>query len=205
MRRRSMRGPTSFARLAAACAICMVAMQSASALSPSGEVMAVIQATSASGPGGARTLSTTGPVYSGDRIKTGKAGEAQIRFIDDTRLVVGASSSIVIDKYVFNPDKTVAQVGLQFTKGTLRFITGSGPKRGPILLSRRRRRWVSAEQGSTSRSADRSAPALSSSTARSRCAVVVPGAAQSSEADAEQWLRPTARLVRPVLRRTRRP
>ncbi len=97
--------------------------------------MAVIQATSASGPGGARTLSTTGPVYSGDRIKTGKAGEAQIRFIDDTRLVVGASSSIVIDKYVFNPDKTVAQVGLQFTKGTLRFITGSGPKRAYSIVT----------------------------------------------------------------------
>jgi hypothetical protein len=99
------------------------------ALSPSGEALAVIQATSVTGPGGSRTLSAAKPIYSGDRIKTGTIGEAQIRFLDDTKLVVGPNSSMVIDKFVFNPDKTLAGVTMQMTKGAFRFITGTGPKK----------------------------------------------------------------------------
>jgi len=99
------------------------------ALSPSGEALAVVQATSVTGPGGSRTLSAAKPIYSGDRIKTGTIGEAQIRFLDDTKLVVGPNSSIVIDKFIFNPDKTLAGVTMQMTKGAFRFITGTGPKK----------------------------------------------------------------------------
>lgn len=100
----------------------------AHALTPSGQAVAVIQATSASGPGGSRTLAASKPVYSGDRINTGGSGEAQIVFADNTRLVVGPNSSIVIDKYVYNPGSG-AQVSMQLAKGAFRFISGSGSKR----------------------------------------------------------------------------
>jgi hypothetical protein len=102
---------------------------SAEALSPSGEALAVVQSTSVSGPGGSRVLGVSKPIYSGDRINTGQKGEAQILFLDNTKLVVGPNSAIVIDKFVYNPDKTLASVGLQMTKGAFRFITGNGPKR----------------------------------------------------------------------------
>jgi hypothetical protein len=105
------------------------------ALSPSGEALAVVQATSATGPGGSRTLAPAKPIYSGDRIKTGNVGEAQIRFLDNTKLVVGPNSSIVIDKFVFNPDKTLAGVSLQMTKGAFRFITGTGPKKAYTITT----------------------------------------------------------------------
>lgn len=101
----------------------------AHALTPSGKAVAVIQATSASGPGGSRTLAAAKPVYSGDRIKTGGSGEAQIVFGDNTRLVVGPNSSIVIDKYVYNPGGSGAQVSMQLAKGAFRFISGRGSKR----------------------------------------------------------------------------
>jgi hypothetical protein len=96
---------------------------------PSGHALAVIQATSATGPGGNRVLAVAKPVFSGDTITTGGSGEAQIQFTDNTRLVVGANSSINIDKFVFNPDRTVGAVAIQMTKGAFRFITGNGEKK----------------------------------------------------------------------------
>lgn len=98
-------------------------------LTPSGKAVAVVQATSASGPGGSRTLTAAKPVYSGDRIKTGGSGQAQIVFADNTRLVVGPNSSIVIDKYVYNPGSSGAQVSMQLAKGAFRFISGRGSDR----------------------------------------------------------------------------
>jgi hypothetical protein len=96
---------------------------------PSGRALAVVQATLASGPGGNRALAVAKPVFSGDKIATGKNGEAQIQFEDNTRLVVGPNSTIAIDKFVFNPDQTVGSVALQMTKGAFRFITGNGAKK----------------------------------------------------------------------------
>lgn len=96
----------------------------AQGLSPSGTTLAVIQATSASGPGGSRMLEPQRPVYSGDRINTGDIGEAQIRFRDETRLVVGPNSSIIIDKFLFAGDQTAIEVSMRAVKGTLRFISG---------------------------------------------------------------------------------
>lgn len=101
----------------------------AQALTPSGKAVAVVQATSASGPGGSRTLAAAKPVYSGDRIKTSGGGEAQIVFADNTRLVVGPNSSIVIDKYVYRGGGSGAQVSMQLARGAFRFISGSGSKR----------------------------------------------------------------------------
>ena len=105
------------------------ALTTVEALTPSGKAVAVVQSTSASGPGGSRTLAAAKPVYSGDRINTSSRGEAQIVFADDTRLVVGPNSSIVIDKYVYNPGASGAQVSMQLAKGAFRFISGRGSKR----------------------------------------------------------------------------
>jgi FecR protein len=69
-----------------------------------------------------------GPVYSGDRIITGRAGEAQLQFRDGTKLVVGENSSIVLDAFVISADNTARQVSIDVVKGAMRFITGSGPK-----------------------------------------------------------------------------
>jgi len=96
---------------------------------PSGETVAVVQATSASGPGGKRTLAPEKPIYSGDRIVTDDIGTAQIRFRDETRFVVGPRSSVVIDKYIFNPDGTLSGASLQMARGAFRFISGNGPKK----------------------------------------------------------------------------
>ena len=111
--------------LCGSAAVLAASTQNASAIDPSGTAVAVIQATSASGPGGSRTLESQRPVYSGDRINTAQSGEAQIVFRDETRLVVGPNSSLVIDRFVFASDRTAADVSMRAVKGALRFISGS--------------------------------------------------------------------------------
>jgi hypothetical protein len=99
----------------------------ASALEPSGAAVNVEPAVQASGGAGARVLEIEGAVFMGDEIVAGPSGLAQIRFIDDTKLVVGPSSRLVIDKFVFNQDNTARQVTINMVKGAFRFITGKSP------------------------------------------------------------------------------
>ena len=95
---------------------------------PSGAVIAVVQSSQADGATGTRTLSVEAPVYSGDKIITGAIGEAQIKFRDNTKLVVGPNSMMVIDAFVFNDNNTARQVSINAVRGAFRFITGNSPK-----------------------------------------------------------------------------
>jgi hypothetical protein len=101
---------------------------SVAAQEPSGITIAAITEASASGVTGSRTLEVNGLVFNGDRVNTDDGGQAQIRFRDDTRLVVGPNSSLIIDSFVFNPDNSVRRVSMEAVKGTFRFFSGNGPK-----------------------------------------------------------------------------
>src|SRR5262245_46599985 len=112
----------AFALLAGAAAIHPWASR---ADSPSGTAIAVLQSAEASGAAsGRRVLMLQGPVYMGDRIKTGAVGEAQLQFRDNTKLVVGPGSQLVIDKFVFNSESTAKSVSINAVRGAFRFITG---------------------------------------------------------------------------------
>ena len=100
----------------------------ARAVEPSGSIMGVQPAAAASGIIGRRILEVTGPIFMGDRVETGAAGEAQIKFRDDTRLVVGPNSLMTIDRFVFSDDDTVRQISMKAAKGAFRFITGNSRK-----------------------------------------------------------------------------
>lgn len=95
-----------------------------SALDPSGAAVEVDPAASASGAAGSRILEIQGPVFMGDEIKTSSEGEAQILFVDETRLVVGPNSKLLIDEFVFSPNNTAQAVTISAVKGAFRFISG---------------------------------------------------------------------------------
>lgn len=110
-------------------AVALVAFVSSATLARSdGVVLAVVQQSEVDNATGRRTLMVEAPVYSGDRIITGPTGEAQIRFRDDTRLVVGPNSTMVIDAFVFADDDTARQISINAVKGAFRFIAGNSPK-----------------------------------------------------------------------------
>jgi hypothetical protein len=101
---------------------------SMAATQPSGVAVAVVQSAQANGQSGSRPLHNEAPVYSGDQIVTGPVGEAQVRFTDNTKLVVGPNSRMVIDAFVFNDDRSARRFSINAVRGSFRFITGSSPK-----------------------------------------------------------------------------
>lgn len=93
-----------------------------------GIVLAVVQQSEADGRTGKRVLLQEAAVFSGDQIITGPTGEAQIKFRDDTKLVVGPNSTMVIDAFVFNADDSARQISINAVRGAFRFISGKSAK-----------------------------------------------------------------------------
>jgi len=76
--------------------------------------------------GSTRTLSGGSDVYSKEivRIRTGDTGQVNLQK-DDINLSVGPKSSVDLDKYVYDPNKSAGTIAVQAERGSLRFVTGS--------------------------------------------------------------------------------
>jgi hypothetical protein len=75
-----------------------------------------------------RMLSGGSAVYSKELIHTGDAGVADLRFHDNSNLSVGPKSSVRLDKFVYDPNKSAGSVAVEATRGSFRFVTGSQSK-----------------------------------------------------------------------------
>lgn len=75
-----------------------------------------------------RILEVGADVSVGERIVTGPSGQVQIVFDDDTRLVVGPHSALVIEAYLMASGNTAQQLTVNALGGSFRFITGNSPK-----------------------------------------------------------------------------
>ena len=75
--------------------------------------------------GGTRTLSGGAAVYSKETVRTGDTGQADLQFHDNSNLSVGPKSSVRLDKFVFDANKSAGTVAIQATRGSFRFVTGS--------------------------------------------------------------------------------
>ena len=66
-------------------------------------------------------------------IETDGIGRAQMLLVDGTSLAVGPNSSVVLDKFVYNP--ITAEGSLEVTaKGLLRIVGGKVTKKQPALI-----------------------------------------------------------------------
>ena len=75
--------------------------------------------------GGTRTLSGGSDIYSKETVHTGDTGKADLQFRDQSNLSVGPKSSVRLDKFVYDPNKSAGSVAIQATRGSFRFVTGS--------------------------------------------------------------------------------
>jgi hypothetical protein len=76
----------------------------------------------------AGTLSAGSGVHSNETVRTGSAGQAGMRFLDESNLHVGPSSSVRLDKFVYDPNKGAGSVVIDSARGAFRFSTGSQNK-----------------------------------------------------------------------------
>jgi hypothetical protein len=75
-----------------------------------------------------RLLQIGSDIGIGDRVITDAKGLVQIQFSDQTRLVVGPNSSLVIEDYLLRNDNTPGKFAINALNGTFRFITGGARK-----------------------------------------------------------------------------
>jgi len=71
-----------------------------------------------------RAIKTGDGVSANEVLKTGNGSAAVITFLDDTSLNVGASSTIVLDRFVYDPEGNADDAVLNLTRGAFRFVTG---------------------------------------------------------------------------------
>jgi len=110
-------------------ALCLMMLPTlAEAATPIGKVVAVAGKPTASGPGGNRNLSAGSPVFEDDKITVSGSGNAQIVLRDETKLVVGPGSSLLLDRFVLRGSGTAQKVSIKALRGTFRFITGKSNK-----------------------------------------------------------------------------
>src|SRR6516225_10533882 len=76
----------------------------------------------------AGTLSAGSGVHANETVKTGSAGQAGLQFNDHSNLTVGPSSSVRLDKFVYDPNKGSGTAAMEAVRGTFRFATGAQNK-----------------------------------------------------------------------------
>ncbi len=76
----------------------------------------------------AGTLSAGSGVHQNETVRTGSAGQAGLRFLDESNLSVGPSSQVRLDKFVYDPNKGSGTIAIEASRGAFRFVTGSQNK-----------------------------------------------------------------------------
>ncbi len=75
--------------------------------------------------GGSQALAAGGNVHANEIIRTGDASSAQLLFVDQTTLLVGAKSEVKLDRFVYDPNRGNGNVVMSAGKGVFRFVSGS--------------------------------------------------------------------------------
>jgi len=87
-------------------------------------------------PGGnLRVIEIGTQVVSNEKIETSPTGSVQLLFIDKTTLSIGPSSSVVIDRFVFNPATAQGELSVTLGKGALRLVGGGATHTGGATIT----------------------------------------------------------------------
>jgi hypothetical protein len=98
-----------------------ILLMAATALAEEVGTVASVSGVAEIGRGGTRTPATVGaPVQLGDELRTGSDGKLRVLFRDDSVIDLGESSSLVVDKQVFDPAASSFSSLLRLVSGRAR-------------------------------------------------------------------------------------
>lgn len=100
-----------------------------------GEVTRVIGAASAVHGDAARPVNAGSRVRADDELRTGNASRLAVLFADGTQLMLGADSRLVLDRFVYEPDRREGNAVMTMVSGVFRLISGALSKSGPDALA----------------------------------------------------------------------
>ena len=121
-----MRSARSLQLLFAAIPLGAVLALSAAANANTVGTAGAVNTTSSGTPPGAptRVIEIGTQVVENEKIQTTSTGSVQVLFIDKTTLNVGPNSTLVIDRFVYNPATTKGELALSLGKGVVRVVGG---------------------------------------------------------------------------------
>lgn len=88
------------------------------------DTVATTAAVNTEAKGAGKKLVLGAEVVHNERIETDANGSIQLLFIDRTTMNIGPNSSVVIDNYVFDPNRGTGSLTMTMSKGLLRFVGG---------------------------------------------------------------------------------
>ncbi len=98
------------------------------AAAATGKALGVDPAAEAKRKAETQQLTVGSDIFIGDRVITGASGQVQIKFDDQTELVVGPNSSLLIEDFLLREDGSAGRLAINALAGTFRFVTGGAPK-----------------------------------------------------------------------------
>ncbi len=76
-----------------------------------------------------RLIKLLDDIYHNELIETGDESATEFVFLDETKLAVGPNSSLVLDRFVYDPEPDKASFVITVTAGVFRFVSGNLPKK----------------------------------------------------------------------------
>ncbi len=109
-----------------ALSICLLLLASAPAQADKVGVAAAVEPDAFSSLSGTpnKQLNIGKSIFYNERINTTASGLVQVLLVDGSTFTVGPNSNLVIDKFVYDPNKKTGALVATFSRGTMRFIGG---------------------------------------------------------------------------------
>jgi hypothetical protein len=101
-----------------------------------GSAAAVINDVTRELAGATSPLKAGDPVFRDELVRTAEASKAKLIFLDSTNLVVGPSSQVTLDEFVYSGPTAAAsaqKMEVSLTKGVFRFTTGTLDKKAYLI------------------------------------------------------------------------
>jgi len=74
-------------------------------------------------------------VFTGETVKTPADGSTVVRFQDSTQIQIGHGSTVVLDKFVYDPQASAVDATITFSAGVFRFISGTASDKAVVLTT----------------------------------------------------------------------
>lgn len=74
-------------------------------------------------------------VFAEERVETGEVASTSLQFLDETNLYVGSHSSVVLDRFIYDPTTQSGEAAINFSQGVFRFVTGNIKTKEAVTLN----------------------------------------------------------------------
>jgi ferric-dicitrate binding protein FerR (iron transport regulator) len=95
---------------------------------PIGATLSVVDIVTAAYNRDTRTLAAGDGVRQNELIDVSKDGSTELKLNDETKLALGPGAKLMLDKFVYDPDKATGDIGVDLVEGAFRFMTGVAKK-----------------------------------------------------------------------------